>query len=1541
MAAAAISVQSRQTRLREYRAGKGKGKAENLILPQQVPLSPLAAESTAVALLTIPPLQGVRALQHSGVAAAPPIPDGRRFSATEAWLNSPHVESPSQTLGAGRQHRPNFGHTGILPVPVTSVFRDAMSASASPSSARTARQTREGSLPFVMEDVSERPDMPTFNSSGTGSSEDAEDYTTGQESAGYSDSDGISTRHFSPSSSVSAAPLDEVTPLTNPSAYAWTPTSSMRSSRQSASGTSTGQYETLPPGAVIVNGGMHSAQQRVPRPVASRQPSNAYNPPRRPHQYSLNTAGRQRTGSTHRDRRRNPNAEYRAQEKAYVQRIRENAPDNDFYAGDVPPPPLDYSTGTESDTDESPASNQYTENDPYDQEMLLYYGNEDMEPSVEELKIPANRERLEWHAMLANVLTGDVVKQEKKRLIGGPEQQGDNALKTEVWIGVRARTCGRTLATQRKLIEDGRSKVKQAIETIIAFEIKGEAEVGKPPIDQVQAIVKKIEKTESLYPTRQAFELAHPRAASEAYIEACDAVIAWHNTTELINTELGILQKWVGNVELDFTKPRPRPGGDASPNNLFDDSSFIDRILKEDGLKSLQGDNSLLNGVNTVIQKAKQTLIANAAAFSERHLPPYIEELLTLINFPSRLIQEIIRMRLSYAKKMKDPAQQGVMMAEQMILQFQILLKLAVTIKAQYLHVSEPEAGWDLPPCIDDGFDGVVLDALKFYFKMLNWKLMANKNTFKEAEILEQEWDFSNELGRHLDGGDVEVAEQFSSLTSKSLGRLTTYFERELQRKPDEVAGAEMDKRYKAILDSVRVRQRKIFRFSRILSQRFENATEYNINIDQDHYTELIEALVVSGHFLVECSAASSASGADSDAKAKTYVIASPTLRDRPRDIQSMLGTCYHAEDSPEDPSNPYVLILRPEFPLLWHGARMDGVDGQVVRQPLVNLTIGRLRLVADGSQTRLANANRTFAAVIQNLELPVLVEQRANLPRVNQELIKIRKTAYKLSNTIMDSVEIVRKQTKGLECQELIQTCFAFATEFGQRSAIYFDQQRRAMHQLKLTHLALDWVSFICDDCVASDRKTFRWAVVALEFAMLMTRGQNILSISEEEYATLRAKVAGCMALLISHFDIMGARSTVAAQAEKQRAEALLSGKQLRLDVSRLKDDEESSKVVRMQWLDELERIDQMRKDKEAERQALGRVLEDSNDADRALTQLSASAGNVHLRWQQGQFIGGGTFGSVYVAINLDSTQLMAVKEIRLQDPKMIPTIVSQIRDEMGVLQVLDHPNIVQYFGIEPHRDKVYIFMEYCSGGSLAALLEHGRIEDETVIQVYALQMLEGLGYLHEANVVHRDIKPENILLDHNGVIKFVDFGAAKVIAQKGKTVVADGPDGKGGRRGSMQGTPMYMAPEVIKGSKHPNARLGAEDIWSLGCVISEMATGARPWSNMDNEWAIMYNIAQGQSPQMPTREMLSDTGLDFLRKCFERDPARRASAAELLQHEWILSIRSQLSLEPSTPQTPASESSGFAIGGGGGSGSEHSTRHNSGLSRESTASG
>ena len=1377
-------------------------------------------------------------------------------------------------------------------------------------------------LPQLME----RPEIPHQDSGGSGSSEDYSVVLarTGaeQRSDDEDEEDTDGQIQLTPGSTV-----DSLTPLTNFSSNqpSWNSQMPSRPRRGSI-----GDALEVPRPSVG-----EAISARPQRPAPARTPSSTYNPPRKPSHFTALQSNRQRSFSGTRPRR-DPNAQYRAQEKAYIQQLRRD-PHNEYFDDESYTPSLAYSTDSETEED-SPASEVHFDTDIYDPDTQLFYNNDNIQPSSEELHVPENRERLEWHSMLASVLKGDVVKQEKQRLIGTTEQKGEKSLNNELWVGVRSRVCGRSIAAQKRMIEEGRAAINPEIEAIIAFQIKGETEVGKPATQQVQDVVEKIERCESLYPTRLALEKANARAASEDFRTSSEAVIAWHNTTELINTELAILQGWVGNEELDFAKPAIQGGRPG----LTEDASFLDRIHKDDGLRSLQGDHSMLLGVANVIRKAKTTLIQNAEAFAKRHLPPYIEELLTLINFPSRLIQEIIRMRLIFARKMKDPTQLTGMMAIQMISQFQILLKLAVRIKQEYTVVSQPEPGWELPPCIDENFDFVVLDALKFYFKMLNSKLVGNKNTFKEAEILEQEWEFSNAIGRFLDGGDVEVAEQFSGLTAKALQRLTSHFERELQRKPEENA-VDIDKRYKQILDSVRVRQRKLFRFSRLLSQRFENATEFNISLESKQLQDFVDALMASGHFLIYTASID---------REGIFLIAPPSLYDRPRDIQSILGTSFHSEDALEDPSNPYVLIIRPDEPLYWDSKKLE-VD---MRAPWMDIRPGRLRLVADGSQQRLQNARLAFFQSI-GMHLDILTELRANLPRVNLELGKIKKTAYKLSNTIMESVEIIRKQTKGLENQELIQTCFAFATEFGKRSLTYMDVNRRMMNNLKLTRLGLDWVSFICDDCVASDRKTFKWAVVALEFAMVMTRGPNILSITDEEFIRLRTKVAGCMSLLISHFDIMGARSTLAAQAEKQRIEAL-AGQFRKMDVSRMKDDAEASKFTREQWLAQLTEIDEIRKQKDAERQALGRVLEASNEADRSLTFLSSSATNVSLRWQQGQFVGGGTFGSVYAAINLDSGYLMAVKEIRLQDPQLIPTVAQQIRDEQAVLEVLDHPNIVSYYGIEVHRDKVYIFMEYCSGGSLANLLEHGRIEDETVIQVYALQMLEGLAYLHQSGIAHRDIKPESksppsilqvlksasqkpfplnkspldILLDHNGVIKYVDFGAAKIIARQGKTLQVDpafanGPGRVPGKQKSMTGTPMYMSPEVIKGSSE--GRQGAIDIWSLGCVILEMSTGRRPWASLDNEWAIMYNIAQGNPPQLPSKDQLSPEGIEFLKRCFEKDPRRRASAAELLQCEWIMTIRQQVVVGGGVDSSQSSGSDAGSVT----SNSARTSRQNSGV--------
>lgn len=645
----------------------------------------------------------------------------------------------------------------------------------------------------------------------------------------------------------------------------------------------------------------------------------------------------------------------------------------------------------------------------------------------------------------------------------------------------------------------------------------------------------------------------------------------------------------------------------------------------------------------------------------------------------------------------------------------------------------------------------------------------------------------------------------------------------------------------------------------RAMQQRFENATEYLLN--HVNLSTFVHALAETDHFLVYTGVLESQA---------IYVIASPSLADNQPLLRQILTKCFpnsaqteylDADFVGEEPH--YVLVLSPYEPFFWTGAVMHLED---ISQFDFDMREGRVRLVADGSHIRLQRSKQMFYEMFPAFRDQVIVEQKAHLGRINRELKKIKRSEYKLADSILGSVERVHQVLSNQSGSEApLANYFSFTADLGQRSLKHMESALRARFSMSLMNFSIEWVAFICDDCVPSDSRTFKWAVAALEFAMLMTRNENILRLSMEQFALLRAKVASCITLLISHFDVLGARSSFQAKQEKEKMDMAKDEirKQLRQTLGYLNSVEHVRNNVRAQtlgqaetslysdeqammetlgqvkerWIEQTRAIDEHRMQLEAGTRVVGRVLDEQRPEDQSLLFLATSNSNISVRWQQGKFIGGGTFGNVYLAVNLDSGGLMAVKEIKFQDLASAPHLIKQIRDEMQVMEMLSHPNIVEYYGIEVHRDKVYIFEEYCQGGSLANLLEHGRIEDESVLQIYTVQMLDGLMYLHTMGVIHRDIKPDNILLDHMGVIKFVDFGAAKVLAKNHKTIAAKTRvQGADGNMNSLTGTPMYMSPEVIKGDHR--GRRGAMDIWSLGCVVLECATGHRPWSNLDNEW-------------------------------------------------------------------------------------------------------
>jgi serine/threonine protein kinase len=252
---------------------------------------------------------------------------------------------------------------------------------------------------------------------------------------------------------------------------------------------------------------------------------------------------------------------------------------------------------------------------------------------------------------------------------------------------------------------------------------------------------------------------------------------------------------------------------------------------------------------------------------------------------------------------------------------------------------------------------------------------------------------------------------------------------------------------------------------------------------------------------------------------------------------------------------------------------------------------------------------------------------------------------------------------------------------------------------------------------------------------------------------------------------------------------------------------------------------------------------------------------------------LGSGTFGQVYLGFNSESGQFCAIKEVQvIMDDPHSKERLKQLNQEIDMLRQLSHPNIVQYHGSDLTDDALSIYLEYVSGGSIHKLLrEYGPFK-EPVIRNYTGQILAGLAYLHGRNTVHRDIKGANILVGPNGEVKLADFGMAKHISSFAEIR-------------SFKGSPYWMAPEVIMNSKGYSL---AVDIWSLGCTIIEMATARPPWHQYEGVAAI-FKIANSKDiPEIP--DSFSEEGKSFLKLCLKRNPASRASAAQLMDHPFVL---------------------------------------------------
>ncbi|KAH7300429.1 hypothetical protein KP509_24G062200 [Ceratopteris richardii] len=260
----------------------------------------------------------------------------------------------------------------------------------------------------------------------------------------------------------------------------------------------------------------------------------------------------------------------------------------------------------------------------------------------------------------------------------------------------------------------------------------------------------------------------------------------------------------------------------------------------------------------------------------------------------------------------------------------------------------------------------------------------------------------------------------------------------------------------------------------------------------------------------------------------------------------------------------------------------------------------------------------------------------------------------------------------------------------------------------------------------------------------------------------------------------------------------------------------------------------------------------------------------NISFRsWTKLELLGKGSFGTVYEACSEDGIYF-AVKEVSLsvKDSKMQQSI-TQLEQEIEFLSRIQHENIVRYLGTQKEPDKLYIFLELVTKGSLSSLYQKHKLFDSQ-IRSYTRQILCGLKYLHERKVLHRDIKCANILVDTNGKIKLADFGLARQISQLDELQ-------------SCKGSAYWMAPEVID----PTKTYGLPaDIWGVGCTVLEMATRQLPFSGL--EWTkVLWKVGHGELPPIP--DSLSEEAKDFIKQCLEVDALKRPTAAQLLMHPFV----------------------------------------------------
>lgn len=258
-------------------------------------------------------------------------------------------------------------------------------------------------------------------------------------------------------------------------------------------------------------------------------------------------------------------------------------------------------------------------------------------------------------------------------------------------------------------------------------------------------------------------------------------------------------------------------------------------------------------------------------------------------------------------------------------------------------------------------------------------------------------------------------------------------------------------------------------------------------------------------------------------------------------------------------------------------------------------------------------------------------------------------------------------------------------------------------------------------------------------------------------------------------------------------------------------------------------------------------------------------------LNYRIVRHLGSGGMGSVYLAINTNIDQQVAIKALRPEVARNA-ALRARFKQEAEMLCSLDHPGIVKFLNYVETPEGVFLIMEYVKGMTLEDFIskKNGLIVESKAYPLIC-EILDAFAYAHSKGIVHRDIKPANIIIQDDGHIKIMDFGIAQIVSEANVT------DCK-----AIMGTPAYMSPEQIYG-KDIDAR---SDIYSIGVLIHNMLTGRAPYdSTLLTAQEIKRRVVKDNMPRMAeTYPYISDKIQAVVDKATQKVPeARYQSCVEM----------------------------------------------------------